>query len=104
MKHTLLATSGILLTPFFVHAQTPGNFKELVGIFLNIISILVLVVFALTLLVFLWGVARGWIFGAGDPGNVEKGRQTALWGIIGLVVMAGLWGIIALIKGGIFGF
>lgn len=90
--------------PLIASAQTPTTFAGLVGIFLDIISILILVLFGLTLIVFLWGLVRGWILGAGDPASIEKGKQTALWGVVGLVTTGALWGIVALIKGGVFGF
>lgn len=100
----LSLTALAFSAPLLVQAQTPTTFAGLVGIFLDIISILVLIIFGLTLIVFLWGLVRGWILGGGDETSIEKGKQTALWGVIGLVVMGALWGIVALIKGGIFGF
>jgi len=50
--------------------------------------------FALAFLFFLIGIAR--FFFAQDAENREKGKQFALWGVIGLVVMFSLWGIVNL--------
>lgn len=92
---------SILLAPAPVLAA-PKDFAELVGVLLDIINLAVPLVFALTLLVFLWGITRAWIWGGGDEASVTKGKQIALAGIIGMVVMLGIWGIVALIKNSVF--
>ena len=51
--------------------------------------------FALAFLAFLTGVLRYFFFEGEE--NKQKGRQFALWGMIGLVVMFGVWGIVKLI-------
>lgn len=57
-------------------------------------SILVPVIFALAFIVFIYGVARSYIFSRGDEGEVKKGHQLVLWGVIGFVVMVSLWGLV----------
>jgi hypothetical protein len=57
-------------------------------------SILVPVIFALAFIVFIYGVAQAYIFSRGDEGEVKKGHQLVLWGIIGFVVMVSLWGLV----------
>ena len=76
----------------------PKNFAELVGEFLAIISLLIPLLFGLSLVVFLWGITNAWILGAGDEASIEKGKKLALAGVVGLVVMAGVWGIVALAR------
>lgn len=82
----------------------PKNFAELVDVFLGIIALLIPLVFALALLVFLWGITKAWILGGGDKASVDKGKQIALAGIIGLVVMVSVWGIVAIFKNVLTGF
>ena len=57
-------------------------------------SILVPVVFALSFIVFLYGIARAYIFSGGDPEKVKDGHKMLMWGIIAFVVMISLWGIV----------
>jgi hypothetical protein len=57
-------------------------------------GILVPVLFALAFIVFLYGVAKTYIFSAGEAAEVERGHKLILWGIIGFVVMISLWGLV----------
>jgi Ni,Fe-hydrogenase I cytochrome b subunit len=68
---------------------------QVASTFLYIINfILVPLLFAVAFIVFLWGVFRAYIWSGGDPGEVTKGHQLILWGIIGFVVMISLWGLV----------
>lgn len=94
--------SALYFLPIFSYAQAPQDFKGLVGIFLNIISFIIPLIFGLAFLMFLWGITRAWILGGGDEKSVSAGKQIALAGIIGFVVMVGVWGIITLLRDSIF--
>ncbi|MGH7175211.1 MAG: hypothetical protein ACREGR_02545 [Minisyncoccia bacterium] len=62
---------------------------------LNLINgVLVPLLFAIAFIVFLWGVARAYIFSGGDAEAVGNGHRLILWGIIGFVVMISLWGLV----------
>lgn len=87
-----------------VFAQgTPTDFASLVDQFLAIIDILIVLIFALTFIVFIWGITKAWIINAGDETEIENGKQLALWGVIGLVVMSGIWGLLSLLRYSLFG-
>lgn len=75
-----------------------ANFSTLVGRLIDIIDILVLLVFALTLVVMLWQIINAWIIHGGDSTKVEEGKKTVFFGIIVLVVMSSIWGIVALLQ------
>lgn len=65
------------------------------GTILYIINaILVPVLFALAFIVFLYGVAKAYIFSGGEPEEVSKGHKLVLWGIVAFVVMLSLWGLV----------
>jgi hypothetical protein len=51
-------------------------------------------IFTLIFLMFIWGLVRYFIISGADEAAREKGRHLALWGIIGIVVLAALWGIV----------
>lgn len=57
-------------------------------------SVLVPLIFAISFLVFLYGVFRKYIWSRGDEAAVEQGHSLILWGLIGFVVMVSLWGIV----------
>ena len=58
-------------------------------------SILVPLLFAISFIVFLFGIAKAYIFSAGgDPEMVKKGHKLILWGLIGFAVMISLWGLV----------
>src|SRR6266481_9231441 len=57
-------------------------------------SVLVPLLFAIAFLVFLYGIAKTYIFSAGDAEKIKEGHQLVLWGIIGFVVMISLWGLV----------
>lgn len=57
-------------------------------------SVLVPLIFAIAFIVFLYGIAKTYIFSHGEPAEVSKGHQIILWGLIGFVVMVSLWGLV----------
>lgn len=52
--------------------------------------------FIIALVVFLWGVME-YIRGANNQEKRKEGRQHMLWGVIGFVIMFGVFGIITIL-------
>lgn len=62
---------------------------------INLINnVLVPVLFAIAFIVFLYGIAKAYIFSTGDEEAVKSGHKIILWGVIGFVVMVSLWGLV----------
>lgn len=59
--------------------------------------ILVPTLFAVSFLVFLFGIFRTYIWSSGDETAVAQGHKLILWGLIGFVVMLSLWGIVNIV-------
>lgn len=57
-------------------------------------SVFVPLLFAIAFIVFLYGVAKTYIFSHGEPDEVSEGHKLILWGVIGFVVMVSLWGLV----------
>ena len=57
-------------------------------------AVLIPVLFALAFIVFLYGVAKAYIFSAGEPAEVSKGHKLILWGLVGFAVMLSVWGLV----------
>lgn len=99
-----IGASLLLLTaPVFAFAAE--NFGE-INTFVNKISgfinnTLIPLLFAVALLVFLYGVFKYFILGGGDNDKREEGKQLMLYAIIGFVVMVSIWGIVNMIAGGL---
>jgi hypothetical protein len=79
------------------------DFNSLVVYVTELISLLVPIIFGLILVVLIWRLIDTWIINAGDESKRQEGRQTALIGIIVLVVLSGIWGIITLLRSSFFG-
>ncbi len=93
---------GTLPTITLAAVSAPRDFKGLVAIVTNLISTLIVFIFALTFLVFMWGVIKSWIIGGGDTEGVESGKKVVVTGIIALVVMSSIWGILYLLQTSFF--
>ena len=76
--------------------STPRTFSDLVGIFISIVQLLIILVGALSLVVFMWGLSK-FILSAGDEKEHIEGRRYILWGIVALFVMSSAWGLVALL-------
>ena len=108
MKQFVYA-SVLFVSPLLVAAQigpAGGNFGEVDTFFLRVLAfidtILVPLIFALALLVFIYGMFKYFVLGGGNAEEQEKGKQLALWAIIGFVLMVSIWGIVNIIAGGLF--
>lgn len=87
----------MLLTPHLALATTDGimegGFGTLIENIIAILNLLVVLIIALAVVFFLWGVAK-FILNAGDPDEQTKGKSIMFWGLIGLFVMTAVWGLV----------
>lgn len=59
----------------------------------NTLNTVIMLLFVLVTLYFIWGVVK-YVSAAGDEAKLKAGKQHMIWGIIGMAVMAGAWGIV----------
>lgn len=57
-------------------------------------TVLVPLLFAVAFIVFLYGIAKTYIFSHGEPSEVVEGHKLLLWGLIGFAIMVSVWGIV----------
>lgn len=74
----------------------------------NIVLPVVQLVFALAVLMFVWGLI-GFFRGAEDSEARTTGQRHILWGVVGMVIMVSVYGIIRLVantvgQGSVLGF
>ena len=68
------------------------------NVVIQIINPIILLLAASAFVVFLWGVYE-FIKGAGEESKREEGRRAILWGLVGLVIIFGAYGIINIALG-----
>ncbi|MFP4539946.1 MAG: hypothetical protein ACLFNN_03370, partial [Candidatus Paceibacterota bacterium] len=99
--YLIIGSMGMLSLPSVVAATQGsgdlGNVEGFMETVLDLLDLLVLIIMALALVFFLWGVAK-FILNAGDPEEQSKGKQIMFWGLIGLFVMTAVWGLVAFIQ------
>jgi len=102
MKKITILTGTFLLMPLLTFAQF-GEVDTFFGKLSTFISeVLVPLVFAIALLIFIWGMFKFFILGGHSEDEREKGKQLILWSIIGFVMMVSIWGVVNAISGDLF--
>lgn len=93
--------SVLALTPALVMAQF-GEVNTFFGKIIAFINdVLIPLIFAVALLMFIYGMFKYFIAGGADEGNREDGKQLMLYSILGFVLMVSIFGIVNLIANGL---
>ena len=100
----IASSASALALPIFAFAQGGGggtasnltSLQDLATGVQNVVGILIPAAFALAVLAFFWGVAR-YIFSAGEEEAKAEGRRIMVGGLIGIFVIAAVWGIVIFI-------
>ncbi|MDP3779497.1 MAG: hypothetical protein Q8R30_05650 [bacterium] len=83
--------------PFIAFAAAQDIVSPIATNVLNLVKILVTIVFVLAVVAFGWGIVQ-FIFAGGDPGQLGKAKSFLLWGVIGMAVMASLFGLVGFLQ------
>jgi len=95
-------TVSLLLAPSVVLAQGFGEINTFFGKITSFINdILIPLVFAIALLVFIWGVFTYFILGGHNPDKQKEGRGLMMYAIVGFVLMVSIFGIVNLVANGL---
>lgn len=78
-----------------------STLRDLIALFIGIISPLITLLIGLSLLVFFWGLVR-FIYKAGDEKSHEEGKKLMTWGLIALFIMVSIYGILRFFYNDIF--
>lgn len=81
-------------------APTLGGFMVW---FIEIINYLIRILFAVSVLFFLYGVFTLMFVHGTNEESRSKGKKFMLWGIISLFVMISVWGLVTLLNNSLFG-
>lgn len=86
-------------SPRLVYNDVMGEVEQFVGRVNDlIINPLIALLFALALAYFFWGLAL-FIFNPTDEESRKKGQSLIIWGIIGIFLMASVFGILQVVLG-----
>ncbi len=88
-----------LLFPKVSFAEAHG-ISGLISATQKLVDLLIPIVFAVALLVFLWGLGI-FVFKAGSEEARTEGRRLMFWGVIALFVMSSIWGLVAFLVDGL---
>jgi len=100
------ALLAFLTLPVLAHAQWTkgggGPIDEFGNDITNFINdVITPFLFALALVLFIYGAVLFLIISGGDSEERDKGRRFMFWGIVSLVVVVSIWGIVNLIASGL---
>ena len=108
MKKRLIVLSGLVLasTPFLALAQVStstscngpqiqNTIQAVICKIGEIMNTIIPILIVLGVVYFVWGVVSYMI--SADEEQKEKGRDKIIYGIIGLVVIVGMWGLVRLV-------
>lgn len=74
----------------------PAGLNEIEGVVSNVISVIVGLGFIAMLLLLIWSGFKFLVSG-GEPKALQAARQTFIWAILGVVIMAVAWLVLQLI-------
>lgn len=97
-----LAATTVLALPVIAFAAAIGgnavdNVTPIANSLLATAQVLVTIVFTLSIVAFGWGIVQ-FIFAGGDPAGIAKAKAFLLWGVIGMAVMASIFGLIGFLR------
>jgi len=98
MRKTLLLAPAVLLLPAVALAQSPtlDPVYDFVGAIDGIISMLIPLLIAATMVVFFYGLFK---YVHGGKKFAAQGKNIMIAGIVSLFVMVSIWGIITMAQG-----
>jgi hypothetical protein len=74
------------------------NVQGLLGFFVCLINNSIIpLIFAIAVVMFIWGAVKFFIINADEEAQREQGKQFMIWGIIALTVMTTVWGIVGVL-------
>jgi hypothetical protein len=87
-----------LFAPVIALAQNTSDLETTTGGVLDILQIVVTIVFVIAIIIFGWGIVK-LILAAGDPAEIKQAKQFIWWGVIGIAILASIFGLISYLQG-----
>ena len=103
--YRVITLGSLLLLPAVAMAQVQSGLGDIgqsfgiISLFLN--QVVIPFIFAIALVVFIWGAFRYFVLGGDDPEKRKEGSKLMIYGIVGFVLMISVFGIVNLIANGL---
>lgn len=94
--YPVLYAGAAFVAPFAALAQE-DKVSPVANNILAALNVIVTIVFLLAVIVFGWGIVR-LIVAAGDPAKIKEAKGFLIWGIVGIAILASIWGIIQFLQ------
>ena len=91
-----LLPAGAFMFPRAVSAQT-DLLSPIAANVLQLAQLTVTIVFVLAIVVFGWGIVK-FIAAAGNPDEIKKAKSFLVWGVVGMMVGASIFGLVDFIQ------
>lgn len=92
--------SASLTLPFLAFAQSINSIQSAGQFIITLINtVAVPVIFAIAFIVFIWGVFQYFVLSGGNEEKQADARNLMIYGIVGLFVMASVWGLVNILIG-----
>jgi succinate dehydrogenase/fumarate reductase cytochrome b subunit len=101
LKQQLFALSLLFAVPTAAFAA-PANFKEFAAFIVTVLQNIIGILFASLAVGLLYGVVL-FLANADNEKKRAEIKSYLLWGVIGIIVVMGIWGILALLHESVFG-
>lgn len=83
--------------PLLASAQAEDVVSPILENAVRAARILVALAFLVALFMFAWGIVK-FISAAGDPEKIREAKQFLLWGVLGMAVLASVFGLITFLQ------
>ncbi|MFA6274488.1 MAG: hypothetical protein WC662_04985 [Candidatus Paceibacterota bacterium] len=88
--------AGINISGNTVQSCTGNDMFALICRISLVLNRIIPVLIVLAVVIFIWGVIMYVV--SSEEEAKKKGRQRMIWGLIGLVVIVGMWGLVAIVR------
>ena len=103
MSYFKKSALSLICLPNGVLGPQNCNLKALIFTVVDYIQQAVVVIFALSVVTFIWGVFKYTVYAQGDESQTKEAKDVIFYGLIGLFVMTSVWGILKIIQTSFFG-
>ncbi len=96
-----IGVATVLLLPALAEAQFGGINTFFGNIMTFINSVLIPLIFAVALLMFIYGMYKYFILGGSSDTDRATGQKLLVASVVGFVAMVSIWGMVNLVAGGL---
>ncbi len=102
LSRAIIIGATLACIPLYAAAQinlpgTESTWRNIFVVIRNIAYMAIPVIFALGLIIFLWGLLM-FLRAAGDENAADEGKRRIIWGVVIMFVMIAVWGLVGILS------